>query len=780
MKKTLLSLFALLVAATGFAQTVNTADITPEVTDDGITWTVGNVTFTAANESGSNKPTQNASAQDIRLYAKNTLTITSADGNLKSLVFTLSKQGLKRLAPITASAGEIATQAAGDTEVTWTGDTQSVVLTVGDQANFGTESTKAGQFDFSAISITLEGGGTVAPTPDPDQPTTLWSETFSSGQGNFTIEDKTLPEATTYIWKYDDRYNYMKASAYVGNVNYAAESWLISPVLDMTEATDPILTFSHAGKYFGTIADEAILMGKAEGGEWTALPIDAYFDGSSWTFVTATIDLKQFEGKKAQFAFVYKSTADAAGTWEVKDLSITGKGQITVEAKEPVVPTYTTIAELKAAATANATNVTFAFTDLLVTGIKGTSLYVTDGTEGMLFYGGSNSQFKAGDKISGEIQGGLVLYSGLTEVQQPDYSAVTVTSSDNAVEPKLLTMADIGTGNGLKTYENMLVKIENVSFASDALVSRNITLVENDTDNEIVLRDNFNVLSDFIFDTTKSYNVTAFVAAYNGTPQLYPIAASDIEMITNLAAPETAWENDTVAILAGEDWNVTNTLNTLSDATPAYTSSNEAVATVDAEGNITVTGYGHAVITVETAETEAYLASKASFDLFVIEGKGTLAEPYSAADVQYFLDKVTDKVWVKGTILGVYTTSGNKLDTNPENFAASNIGIGTEEVNTPVQLSSNSKVRDNLNLVNNPTNLGLTVWVYGNIEKYFTVAGVKNVTDYSLDGENTLTGISSVKAEADKAGKIYSIDGRRLNQTVKGINIVDGKKVILK
>ena len=64
---------------------------------------------------------------------------------------------------------------------------------------------------------------------------------------------------------------------------------------------------------------------------------------------------------------------------------------------------------------------------------------------------------------------------------------------------------------------------------------------------------------------------------------------------------------------------------------------------VDAEGNITLTGKGVTVISVETAETDNYLESKASFTLFVIEGEGTFEAPYTPADVQYFNAKACTK-----------------------------------------------------------------------------------------------------------------------------------------
>ncbi len=87
--------------------------------------------------------------------------------NIQKVVFNLSKQGLTRLAPITASVGTIATQAAGDKTVTWTGDANSIKYTVGAKADFGSDDpTKSGQFDFTSIVITYTQTGVAKKNAD--------------------------------------------------------------------------------------------------------------------------------------------------------------------------------------------------------------------------------------------------------------------------------------------------------------------------------------------------------------------------------------------------------------------------------------------------------------------------------------------------------------------------------------------------------------------------------------------------------------------------------------
>ncbi|MBO5676547.1 MAG: choice-of-anchor J domain-containing protein [Bacteroidaceae bacterium] len=630
-----------------------------------------------------------------------------------------------------------------------------------------------------------EGGGDEPgqgedPTPEVPSVSALWTSSFANNMGGFSLDNKVMPAGLSYVWQYDSNYSCMKASAFANSTRYETEAWLVSPVLSLANATECSLVFDQAANYFNTqeifLAACKVMVKESTAANWTELAYEGSPNGASWNFVTSTADLKAYAGKSIQLAFVYTSTSEIAGTWEVKDLTIKGKGSVEVEAPEIPVPAYTTIAELKSNATDAEAAVKYTFTELLVTGVANVngsySVYVTDGAEGLLLYGKNVPNCKAGDKISGTIESGLKLYNGLTEITNADYTNVTVVSSDNAVTPLVLTMSEIGSD--LKKYENMLVKLEGITFAANALENKNITMID-DADCEMTLRDNFGVLADFIFDPAKPYNVTAFVASYKGTPQLYPLSADDVEVISNLQPTEVAWEKEEVAILSGEAWVVENQFSVNADVRPVFSSSNEAVATVDENGLVTVVGYGMAEITAEILEDETYLASKATFKLYVIEGDGTLEKAYTVADVLYFYEKVKTPVWVKGTICGSLSKS-NALTTNSEEIQASNLALGTEDSFIPVQLASKTDARAHLNLLDNPDMLGQTVWVYGNIEKYFSMPGVKSVTDFSFDG---VTGIDAVETETATKG-IYLLDGRRVQQTVKGINIINGKKVVVK
>lgn len=169
---------------------------------------------------------------------------------------------------------------------------------------------------------------------------------------------------------------------------------------------------------------------------------------------------------------------------------------------------------------------------------------------------------------------------------------------------------------------------------------------------------------------------------------------------------------------------------------------------------------------------------------YTVVGKGTLEEPYTTEDIIKGIYKDGEKVegvWVKGTILGcVNTSKGNTLS---DKVTGSNIALGNADGTSiiPIQLLAIDQVptptRVAVNVQDNPDNIGKTVYLFGNIEKYCGVAGMKSTSDYSFDGKTTsVSGIDMTTAPK----VIFNVAGQKLNTVQKGINIVDGKKIYVK
>lgn len=349
MKKTLLFLFAFVLAAVNMVAQ-NEVVIKRAGAD---AWTAGEAntlqyvqdpfTVTLAKAEGTTDPVVNADKNDARVYAKGTVNVVTTGENMTQVVFAVSAKGKFQLAKITANVGEVVVNADAQT-VTWTGAAKDVTFTVGEKADLGTKPSKAGQLCFD--NITVVAGGTVTPSPEPnpdpqpqpDEKATIFSELFNVGQGDFTIDNKVMNDPLTYVWSFDEKRSLIKASAFVGGQKLAAESWLVSPVIDLTQAKETELSFNETGNFFGGLDNfkaACTLKVKEEGGEWTDLAYNVAADGQSWTSGIATANLAAYDGKKIQLAFAYTSNTEFAGTWQIKELYVkakTDKAPVVIEA----------------------------------------------------------------------------------------------------------------------------------------------------------------------------------------------------------------------------------------------------------------------------------------------------------------------------------------------------------------------------------------------------------------------------------------------------------------
>ena len=622
MRKFYTFLFALLTIC-GLAQaqvTVTPTDVSGE--SDGIS-------FSTQKNNGSTNPTI-ASAKDLRVYAKGSITITSKVGKMTSIVFNLSAQGKKRLAPITSDNGTIAAQALGDNSVVWTGESEEVTFTVGDNATYGTESDKPGQFCFTSFDVYFDGE--TPDIPDP-QPTIDWTSSLEApltvaqalekgrqlsggDQSNVQVYVKGIVTRITEI----DTQN--KDGVPYGNASYY--------ISDDGKEANELYVYRGKGLNGNNISSADIKVGDE---------------------VIVLGFIKNFVSEEASMIEFTNNNVLAA---------INGQG---TPAEEETI--YTKIADVKAAATTEKVNAAFQATNLLVTYVNGKSVYVFDGADGLLLFADNaklTEGIKAGDKITAKFSGQLYLYSGLTEIAFGEVADLTVNSSNNAVEPQKVKIADVK--NTPKDYENELVQFEELYPEAEALASRNIVFKDN-SNNEVTIRDNWNVLTNVAFATESEYAVTGFVAIYNDAIQIYPRTAEDID-------------------------------------------SGEEQVPYEAEGN------------------------------------GSLENPYTIADVKALNGTIaaSEYVWVAGYIVGSTKSNMNQssiIFETGENAQNTNILIAfsasdTESSNMiPVQLQAGD-IRSNLNLKDNADNLGKKVWLYGTIENYFSVAGVKNVTKYSMDG----------------------------------------------
>ncbi len=151
------------------------------------------------------------------------------------------------------------------------------------------------------------------------------------------------------------------------------------------------------------------------------------------------------------------------------------------------------------------------------------------------------------------------------------------------------------------------------------------------------------------------------------------------------------------------------------------------------------------------------------------EGNGSDTAPYNVAQVKGGASGTG--VWVQGYIVG--WVDGADYE-NASKFSvpatvASNILISDNPNATsvdeciPVQLVSGSEPRSALNLVDNPGNLGKKVSLKGNIMTYFKVNGLKETSEYKLEGGST---------PDVPSGPVTPVTS--LNETFEGVTSISG------
>lgn len=163
----------------------------------------------------------------------------------------------------------------------------------------------------------------------------VFSETFASGQGDFTIFDKTGAETT---WAHSETQKAME----IKFANAANEDWLISPAINLTGVESAALIFDHAAnnvyisggvsqewmkKNLKVVVSKNYNAGDPAAAEWTELTIsdENLPSGSDWIYkekVKLTIP-ETFTGiENVRIAFKYSCDETESATWRVKNIIV--------------------------------------------------------------------------------------------------------------------------------------------------------------------------------------------------------------------------------------------------------------------------------------------------------------------------------------------------------------------------------------------------------------------------------------------------------------------------
>lgn len=121
---------------------------------------------------------------------------------------------------------------------------------------------------------------------------------------------------------------YALISNFNAGTNYLTESWLVSPAVTLTGASNPILSFTNTKRFAG--ADIELHISTSYTGDvatttWTNITAQAGFDTdiASWAMMQSNpIDLSAYNDQTVHFAFRYTGSASNGSTYQIDNIRI--------------------------------------------------------------------------------------------------------------------------------------------------------------------------------------------------------------------------------------------------------------------------------------------------------------------------------------------------------------------------------------------------------------------------------------------------------------------------
>lgn len=275
--------------------------------------------------------------------------------------------------------------------------------------------------------------------------------------------------------------------------------------------------------YYGEAPDVATptISGEQNFTKSTTVTLGCTTDGASIYYTTdGTTPSNTSTAYSAPFTLNSSATVKAIAIKGGKSSSVAEKAFTKIEA----LTTMDAIFTKATAVGTTATDVYITFNNWVVTGVKGSNAYVTDGTKGLIIYQSSHG-FVVGNKLSGTVACKVQLYKGSSEITSltKTTTGLTVTTG-GTVTPVELNASGISALTGVNTGSVIKISGE-CTTSNDNYYIAGVQL--------------YNTLFTYENPTAgKNYNCTGVYVQYNSTKEILPRSKADIEEIAEEGAPE--------------------------------------------------------------------------------------------------------------------------------------------------------------------------------------------------------------------------------------------------
>lgn len=777
-------------------------------------------TFSADKNSGSTAPTQNPNSKDIRLYAKNSLTISTSSGKICKIVFHISTNGLKQWADFTPNNGSVTVSKEKQT-ATWENaeGATSVTFTVGAKCKYGTAATtKAGQFFFNSVDIT-ELGGTSSTSTSLTFGADVDGKTFTVRQGD-SFADKTATvtptDAKGSISYASDNEEAISVNPTTGAVTFLAfgkatitatftpeKGYLgssASYTINYRQAADPTkVIFDCNEGAFDCFGNE----NKYKDGEFAFVDMN----GDSYTFTVHNAMLNNFGGG-LQLKRVYDSDATQQGYVVSPTFSKFPYGyRVTVKYKDSNAPELECVNYSEKVAVTDDANGTITmdvpFADgtfkllggsqvAYVQSIELTPLAKKEATT--MTFPQKEYTLNIGEEFTAPTatvkgEDGKTI-EGLTLLYTSDNEDIAVVDNTGEVllGDKEGTAVITAYFHGNDTYKpcqaSYKIKLTKkqpqpvtMTFPQDVYTCYTNeaqffdgfkATIKNEAGEELNLPVTYSssntefcmVTGSGLVVLSETPGEVTITAKFAGNDDYQPAQASYVIKVIKKEKKDAGISFEDTMIMI-DLANPNTTVKDLGFLNPnnlavTYSSNKTDVAEVDAEGNVTLKKAGRVNIDVTFAGNDEYKAASASCTLIVNDYRTT-------PELSFDQEEYTANMREGNTFSGA--TLYNESEVAPLSYTSSNEEVAEVAANGVVILRSTGETT-------------ITVWFAG--DKNFKAASASyklKVVDEVVDGIQNIT-IDNMPEDA----KVYNLNGQRVNTKAlkSGVYVVNGKKVVLK